>query len=265
MKTKSILKLVALALFTALFLFISDVAAKIPNTKIEAVQVDLGANTITIYGISFDRKGKTPVIKLAGEALTVTEFNDSRIVADLLVNDEPVSAGDYRLSVSVGNKSKFKDSYDLTIGAVGLHGPQGLQGEQGVPGEIGLQGEQGEQGLQGLQGIQGEIGPPGQKGDAGEIGPTGEQGNSHLSSLYIKTVTPNTTGMHRLYCDNKFDMAISGHSRCDGVFTVTNNRSTNTNNGVSIMNNRDGGGYGEFHCNTGDTVLLKAVLLCFKQ
>ena len=75
--------------------------------------------------------------------------------------------------------------YDLTLGAVGPDGPQGVQGKlgdtraqgvQGKLGDTGAQGVQGKLGDTGDQGVQGKLGDTGDQGVQGKLGDTGAQG-----------------------------------------------------------------------------------------
>ncbi|MBE9549832.1 MAG: collagen-like protein, partial [Proteobacteria bacterium] len=77
------------------------------------------------------------------------------------------------------------DEYDLTIGAVGPEGPQGVQGKLGDTGAQGVQGKLGDTGAQGVQGklgdtgaqgVQGKLGDTGAQGVQGKLGDTGPQG-----------------------------------------------------------------------------------------
>jgi len=71
---------------------------------------------------------------------------------------------------------------ETILGATGIRGPTGFQGEQGptgAQGPTGFQGEQGPTGAQGPTGFQGEqgiTGPIGEQGITGLQGPTGLQG-----------------------------------------------------------------------------------------
>jgi hypothetical protein len=149
------------------------------NVTIKQVTVNFGpSDTLTIVGHSFTRDiatGAIPVVTLGDNSspLILINYSDDVIFAEcpLDYNFTPrCIAGDYRLKVSSGTRSKSKnktDSYDLTIGAVG---PQG-----GV-GELGPTGSQGVQGAQGIQGLRGDEGTQGLKGDLGLTGSQGAQG-----------------------------------------------------------------------------------------
>ncbi len=65
---------------------------------------------------------------------------------------------------------------DVTIGSVGLPGPQGSTGAQGPPGPAGPRGDSGPQGLPGAAGLPGLAGPPGPKGPPGAAGLPGLAG-----------------------------------------------------------------------------------------
>ncbi len=145
---------------------------------IQGVEVNVGANTITIMGqgFTFDKKNNLRVF--LGEppnndiSSMCEEISDAAIVCRLALPP----AGDYLLVVSRKNKNELDihtpntDRYALTIGAVGPPGPQGIQGPQGAAGPQGPQGIQGPQGAAGPQGPQGSQGPAGNDGLPGPAG-----------------------------------------------------------------------------------------------
>jgi hypothetical protein len=171
--------LVGGALLLSMAVVEHSVLAANKGLQIESVFVDFDAETITINGQNFiDRD--PPVVTLGGFGeLMVLGFTGVEIVAQLPLD---IPDGDYLLSVSTGNGPRRNDEYDLTIGAVGLEGPQGEPGPQGPQGEPGPQGPQGEPGPQGPQGEpgpqgpQGELGPQGPQGETGPEGPQGPTG-----------------------------------------------------------------------------------------
>jgi len=151
---------------------------------------DEDPNLIFIYGLNIDM-GDDPIVMLGDypAPLVVTEYSEHEIIAELPVD---LAAGDYLLTVDTGNGPHQFDSHDLTIGAVGPRGEQGLQGDQGEQGikgdqgeqgikgdqgEQGIKGDQGEQGIKGVKGDQGEQGIKGDKGDEGDTGPQGVKGD----------------------------------------------------------------------------------------
>jgi hypothetical protein len=111
--------------------------------------VDVGANTITIFGQGFTPKDKDSVRVFLGEIpgndisgmCQLPKPTETAIVCSFTTLP---GAGDYRLAVSrKDNEDPYKrssdnsDQYDLTIGAIGPQGPkgdQGIQGPQGAPG-----------------------------------------------------------------------------------------------------------------------------------
>ena len=64
----------------------------------------------------------------------------------------------------------------LDLAALGLRGPQGIEGPAGAAGAPGVDGSQGAAGPQGNQGDQGAVGPQGIEGPAGLTGATGPEG-----------------------------------------------------------------------------------------
>ncbi len=128
---------------------------------------------LLIRGRNFLASSSCPVVRLSGVPgeLVVVEAFDDEILAELPFPD--LVDGDYRLVVASGLKS---DTYDLTIGAVGMEGPPGPRGEPGPEGPQGPQGVPGPQGATGSQGLQGATGPQGPQGVPGPTGPQGPPG-----------------------------------------------------------------------------------------
>ena len=153
------------------------------------VDVDIAASetTFIIKGQDFDFVNLSDLVVTLGDfgALAIINAMPSEIVATYPV---ALGAGDYLLSVSTGNGQSKHDEYDLTIGAVGPEGPQGIQGDpgpagpQGDPGPVGLAGPQGPEGPQGIQGDPGSVGPQGPIGPVGATGPQGPQGDPGISA-----------------------------------------------------------------------------------
>lgn len=70
-------------------------------------------------------------------------------------------------------------------------GAKGLTGDQGVQGVKGDQGDQGIQGPQGLKGDQGDQGIQGPKGDTGAQGPQGLKGDTGATGIGVPTTDNN--------------------------------------------------------------------------
>ncbi len=147
-----------------------------PGAHLDVTQVFVddpdNPTSIMIIGTDLDF-GSGPLSVTLGEfgALAVTGTpSDTLIEADLPAGIFP---GDFLLTVSNGNGQSQNDEYDLTIGAVG---PQGDQGVQGKLGDTGAQGVQGKLGDTGAQGVQGKLGNTGAQGVQGKLGDTGAQG-----------------------------------------------------------------------------------------
>ncbi len=130
--------------------------------KIIKVVPDLENDTLTITGKRFGN-GRKIKVQLAefGDLLIVGVPTSTEVVAGL---PPDITPGDYLLIVSKGNGAAKRDTWELTIGAMGPPGEQGPQGDKG---------DKGDQGVQGIQGIQGPPGPKGDKGDQGEPGSGG--------------------------------------------------------------------------------------------
>ncbi len=121
----------------------------ISNTK-----VNTSANTITIAGSGFSTKVK-PAVNLGGTNLSVSSFTATSIVASLGSLTAP---GTYLLTVTSGITFA---AADVTLGAVGPQGPQGLTGATGAAGPAGQTGPTGAMGQAGPAGPTGAIGPQG--------------------------------------------------------------------------------------------------------
>jgi len=117
---------------------------------------------VDLVGLNFAAGDAPPVVTLGGQIMTV----DAETLLDTYVSasldtpppnqpDAPFPAGDYLLTVV---HSKGVGQFDLTVGAVGPRGRQGIQGETGP---------QGEQGDTGPAGADGTDGQPGADGAAG--------------------------------------------------------------------------------------------------
>lgn len=112
------------------------------------------------------------------------------------MNGEVVSynalTGELNINVTKHNGSGTYTSWQINLdGAVGIQGPQGIQGESGPQGIQGIQGIQGEVGPQGIQGIQGETGSTGPQGIQGVPGPQGIKGEQGTQATFsITSSTP---------------------------------------------------------------------------
>lgn len=179
------------------------------------LSADGNGGAIAITGINFPRSPRAgyPVVSLrlpGGSVTTLTSQYDGATVLALLPQGlSTTSPGSYRVMVSFGPGTNVTDSFEFTIGAVGLpgakgdkgdkgdqgipgiQGPQGPQGIQGEKGETGAQGPRGFTGPQGPQGPQGEKGDKGDKGEKGEKGDRGEQGPSGVTGLSALPIFQN--------------------------------------------------------------------------
>ena len=166
-------------IFTLFMIHLPEVEAlKDYQTIINTVYVNFDTNTLTIVGDNLQYEDMVPEVTLGEELLSLTSYAPNVIEANLPVTFV-ASPGDYLLTVTAKKNNRYKyASYSLTIGSIGLTGPQGIQGEPGPQGPKGDQGIQGETGPQGPQGIQGETGPQGPKGLQGATGPKGDTGNT---------------------------------------------------------------------------------------
>ena len=166
-------QIAVLTICSFLLVFSLPALAKKASSKHPLItEVYVGDEEILITGSNF----ANPDVIL-GDALFLTV--NSSASTWIRAQTPDIEDGDYKLIVSQGKRGKHIDEYDLTIGAVGPRGPQGIAGEsgpQGEAGEVGGQGPQGEVGPQGEQGDTGAIGPQSAVGLAGPQGSTGSAG-----------------------------------------------------------------------------------------
>jgi Collagen triple helix repeat (20 copies) len=153
---------------------------------ITSVNVDFAQNKIIISGDAIAYPITDSLLVSLGNInllVCATCYSETEIIADIPVG---LTDGDYMLKITAFGK-RYIDSdpgslyneYNLTVGAVGLTGPQGIQGEpgiQGVPGLPGADGLNGSDGAPGLPGADGAPGIQGVKGDKGDPGIQGIQG-----------------------------------------------------------------------------------------
>lgn len=95
------------------------------NLQINQVTVDFVSGELYIHGQNLIRKNRNPKVTLGGNELVVSSATSALVIASL---QPGTLAGDYLLIVSSGRGETKRGSYDLTIGAVGLQGPQGPAG-----------------------------------------------------------------------------------------------------------------------------------------
>ena len=161
-----ILAVISLAAFAA------PAAAEAP--VILRVEVDDPGARMQIFGTGFG--AAEPSVTLEGIPLVVVTHTATDIVVGLpLGGNVP---GTYLLRVTQGTPTgpfggRGHDQFNVTIGA---EGPQGIQGVPGPPGPQGATGPQGAQGPTGPVGATGATGAQGPQGATGAQGPTGAPG-----------------------------------------------------------------------------------------
>ena len=143
-----------------------DDAAKLNRRSLLITEVFVGfgpPDTITIGGQGFDLGQNNPLVTLGDFGpLTIVSVEPNTIVVECPLwdpssppdpdaNPPYCSDGDFLLTVSNGQAKRMNDDFDLTIGAVGPQGEQGLPGPQGPQGEPGPPGPQGPPGLANIQ------------------------------------------------------------------------------------------------------------------
>jgi hypothetical protein len=186
---------------------------------------------LTIEGLNFG--ADEPVVTLAGQVLDVSSYSDTQLVVDVA----GFSPGVRALVVAASSPSR-EARMDLTLGAVGpqgdqgIQGPQGDTGAQGPQGEQGIQGETGAQGLQGEQGIQGETGAQGPQGEQGIPGETGAQGLQGEQGIPGETGAQGPQGDTGAQGPQGEPGPAGGGSQADGPQFSNSNRFTDNGNGT---------------------------------
>ena len=137
---------------------------KNPPPSITAVIVDTVAGEVQILGSDFT----DPDVTLGPVVLPLPYLLSAP--GELIIEIPAMVPGDYKLILAQG---KNEIEWDLTIGAAGLQGPEGLPGTDGAVGPEGPQGPQGDQGPVGNDGAQG---PQGDQGPVGNDGADGADG-----------------------------------------------------------------------------------------
>ena len=117
------------------------------------------SNQITLVGSSFEPGKTAPTVLFNGQALTLTSFSNTQIVATL---PSALPPGTFNLTVT--NSSGNSVVFDMTYGATGPQGPIGEAGPIGPQGLTGATGATGPQGPRGLTGAPGAPGPAGANG-----------------------------------------------------------------------------------------------------
>ena len=123
---------------------------------------NLATSQLTLQGVNFPAD---VVVVLNGEPLTVTSVGATSIVATL-PSVIVATPGTYALTLEKPRNTVLS-RFDVTIGAVGAQGPQGVAGAQGPAGQEGAVGPMGPAGPTGATGPQGPAGsttPPAASG-----------------------------------------------------------------------------------------------------
>jgi len=139
------------SIYIAAVLCASSYADQPTTPVITKVSVNYTANTLTVTGTNLTSTKSAPDINFNNSVLTVTSWTNEQAVA-ALPGASSIAAGTYQLIVTDSGNTKSPTIFDLTLGAAGPVGPQGLTGPAGA---------------------QGAVGPVGQTGPVGPAGPTG--------------------------------------------------------------------------------------------
>ena len=159
-------------LLKAVLLFASLPAIAAAATPvINSGTINYSTNAVTITGSGFEPAKTAPTLKFNGNAIAVSSFSNTQIVAKLPAG---IPAGTFNLSITTSSGDCVQ--FDMTYGAVGPQGPVGPAGPVGAVGPRGLTGATGPKGPIGEQGPQGLMGNPGPVGPVGPAGPQGPTG-----------------------------------------------------------------------------------------
>jgi type VI secretion system Hcp family effector len=170
------------------------------SVAVTSAFADADLALLTIRGVNLAGRS-APVVSLGGVELVVVGFDRFEVQAQLPAG---VAPGSYELVVARGRGSRQRETFYVTLGAVGPAGPEGPQGTRGPEGPTGPPGPPGPPGPQGVAGVQGPAGPA---GPAGEPGGVAENPNPLGLDMYLKV-----TG----FAGNVTDRGHEGWSRVNG-------------------------------------------------
>jgi hypothetical protein len=178
--------MLSLRLFTITIVISANVVSAASAVAPQINSAVVNANQLTITGSNFG--DTTPTVTLDGIPLVVAGFTDATAIATL---PGSIGPGSYLLQVS-NAQNRQTGTFDVTIGAVGPQGPQGIPGPQGIQGPPGIQGPQGPQGIQGPQGAQG----PSDAYVGLEYGYIGAMNNNCCWQLAVVALPPGNYMIH---------------------------------------------------------------------
>jgi type VI secretion system Hcp family effector len=135
------------------------------SVAITSAFADSELELLTIRGANLAGRS-VPVVLLGGVELVVVEFDRFEVQAQL---PRGLAPGSYELVVARGRGSRQRETFYVTLGAVGPAGPEGPQGTRGPEGPTGPPGSPGPPGPQGPAGLQGTAGPTGPAGEPGGV------------------------------------------------------------------------------------------------
>ena len=173
-----------------------------------------------VYDISHFKENEYPVSHNTNLTICADSIDDKKYV-----DFHKIEAGErfvihHGILVSICGKN-------ITAGATGPQGEQGIQGATGPQGEQGIQGATGPQGGQGIQGatgpqgeqgIQGATGPRGETGAQGPIGPAGS-GNMGRDTLDGNPATLTKKRPKEGKWSNTLQVRVPSTSTLDSICT----------------------------------------------
>lgn len=143
-----------------LFLLSPRIASAASSAPVvQSATINYITNQVTLNGSGFlPIKSPPPTVLFGGNALALSSFSDTQIIATLPAGLAP---GSFNLTVT---SSAGSFVFALAYGAIGPQGPAGPAGPVGAKGPAGPMGLTGPQGPQGITGAPGAPGPAGSNG-----------------------------------------------------------------------------------------------------
>lgn len=170
----------------------TNTTTSLNETRIDTVEVDLTARTVTLFGVRFADPSPSirPYVEFGGIVANVRSgWSASQLTFEIpsaftMINGEYQIYLERKLKTDQvphqSSANNIRANYSLSVGgesgAVGPQGPAGPAGPEGPAGPAGATGATGPAGPVGPTGLTGAIGPAGPAGSAGPQGPKGDMG-----------------------------------------------------------------------------------------
>jgi hypothetical protein len=201
---------------TLLLILSAPLVSQAQTPVIDHATVDLSKSYISLAGSNFNPTGVAPTVSVGGTSRTVYSFTNTAVVVEV---PSTLAAATYLVTVT--NGVPHAGSAYVTVGAVGLQGPQGVPGATGA------------------QGPAGAPGPVGPQGPAGTLTlPFNGSGAATTTALFNIT---NTTPEHSAIAANGAQALAGRYTGGTGVAGYGG-----PSNGGSTLASSGFGGYGVF-------------------